>query len=126
MNKKKQPVKLQGTINPYTSSPRELLKRAERQALLSCLASVAGFPLSFIGFGMIMGIIGLVMGSKTKRPDGTRLPGAIAAMVIGILDIIIAIPGWIVIYGTYINPGSEFVQNLVNAIFGIENLIFFF
>ncbi len=123
MDKKKRPVRMTGGLNPAYMSPKERLQRAERQALLACLASAAGFPLSFIGFGMIMGVIGLVMGIRTKRPDGTRLPGAVAAMVIGILDIVIAVPGWIVIYGTYINPGSEFVQNLVNALFGIENLI---
>ena len=79
--------------------------------------------MAFIGFGMILGIVGLVLGIKAKRPDGRRPAGAIVAIIFGILSIIVGIPGWLVIYGTYINPGSEFIQNLVNAIRGVENLI---
>lgn len=108
----------------YRPSTNELIKRAEKQAFFSCVASIAGLPMALIGFGMILGIVGLIMGWKARRPDGSRPAGAKVAIVAGILSIIIGIPGWIVIYGTYINPDSAFVQNLVNAIFGIENLIF--
>lgn len=107
----------------YRPSTNELIKRAEKQAFFACVASVAGLPMALIGFGMILGIIGLIMGWKARRPDGSRPAGAKVAVVAGILSIIIGIPGWIVIYGTYINPNSVFVQNLVNTIFGIENLI---
>lgn len=126
MSKMKRPVKLQSTINPYINSPQGQLMKAQRNAILACMLSVTGLPVSMLGFGMFLGIVGLILGRQTKRPDGKRMPLAIVAMIIGILDIILSIPGWIVIYGTYINPGSEFVQNLVNAIFGIENLILFF
>lgn len=123
MSKKSQSVKITQRINPYQGSAQEQLKKIEKQAFLACVASVAGFPMSVIGFGMILGIVGLVMGIKAKRPNGTRPIGAIVAIVLGIISIILGIPGWIVIYGTYINPNSQFVQNLVNAIFGIEQTI---
>lgn len=123
MSKKSQSVKITQRINPYQGRAQEQLKKIEKQAFLACVASVAGFPMSVIGFGMILGIVGLVMGIKAKRPNGTRPAGAIVAIVLGIISIILGIPGWIVIYGTYINPNSQFVQNLVNAIFGIEQTI---
>ncbi len=123
MSNKKSTVKLKQKINPYQGSAIEQLRRVEKQAFVACIAAVAGFPMAFIGFGMILGIVGLVLGIKAKRPDGRRPAGAIVAIIFGILSIIVGIPGWLVIYGTYINPGSEFIQNLVNAIRGVENLI---
>ena len=123
MSNKKSTVKLKQMINPYQGSAIEQLRRVEKQAFVACIAAVAGFPMAFIGFGMILGIVGLVLGIKAKRPDGRRPAGAIVAIIFGILSIIVGIPGWLVIYGTYINPGSEFIQNLVNAIRGVENLI---
>lgn len=125
MSNKKQPVKLKQRINPYLGSEKEQLKKVEKQAFVACIAAIAGVPMAFIGFGMILGIVGLVLGIKAKRPNGTRPAGAIAAIVAGILSIIIGIPGWLVIYGTFINPNSEFIQNLVNSIVETENLILF-
>lgn len=123
MSNKKTSVKLKQRINPYQGSAAEQLKKVEKQAFVSCIASLAGFPMAFIGFGIILGIVGLVLGIKAKRPDGKRPVGAIVAILFGILSIIVGIPGCLIIYGTYINPGSEFVQNLVNTIFGVENMI---
>lgn len=123
MSNKKSTVKLKQKINPYQGSAIEQLRRVEKQAFVACIAAVAGFPMAFIGFGMILGIVGLVLGIKAKRPDGRRPAGAITAIIFGILSIIVGIPGWLIIYGTYINPGSEFIQNLVNTIWGMENLI---
>lgn len=123
MSNKKSTVKLKQRINPYQGSAIEQLRRVEKQAFVACIAAVAGFPMAFIGFGMILGIVGLVLGIKAKRPDGRRPAGAIVAIIFGILSIIVGIPGWLIIYGTYINPGSEFIQNLVNTIWGVENLI---
>lgn len=123
MSNKKSTVKLKQKINPYQGSAIEQLRRVEKQAFVACIAAVAGFPMAFIGFGMILGIVGLVLGIKAKRPDGRRPAGAIVAIIFGILSIIVGIPGWLIIYGTYINPGSEFIQNLVNTIWGVENLI---
>lgn len=107
----------------YQVSTSEQIKRAEKQAFFGCVASIAGLPMALIGFGMVLGIAGLIMGWKARRPDGNRPLSAKVAIVAGIISIIVGIPGWIVIYGTYINPDSAFVQNLVNTIFGIENLI---
>lgn len=123
MSNKKSTVKLKQKINPYQGSAVEQLRKVEKQAFVACIAAVAGFPMAFIGFGMILGIVGLVLGIKAKRPDGRRPAGAIAAIIFGILSIIVGIPGWLIIYGTYINPGSEFIQNLVDAIRGVESLI---
>ncbi|MBQ8148721.1 MAG: hypothetical protein IJ040_08045 [Lachnospiraceae bacterium] len=115
----------QQRINPYQGSAIEQAKKIEKQAFVACVAAVAAVPTSLLGFGIIMGVVGLVLGLKAKRPDGSRPIGAIVAIVMGILSVILAIPGLIVIYGTYINPNSQFVQNLVNAIFGLENMIMF-
>lgn len=123
MSNKKQTVKLKQKINPYQGSALEQQRKVEKQAFVACIAAVAGFPMAFIGFGMILGIVGLVLGIKAKRPNGKRPAGAIVAIIFGILSIIVGIPGWLVIYGTYINPGSEFIQSLVDAIRGVENLI---
>ncbi len=126
MSKNKKSTRVtQQKVTPYQGSAKEQEKKVEKQAFVACVASVAGFPMSLIGFGMFMGIAGLVLGLKAKRSDGSRPIGAIVAIVLGILSVILAIPGWIVIYGTYINPNSQFVQNLVNAIFGLENMIMF-
>ena len=57
--------------------------------------------------------------------EGRRPVLSIVALVIAILDILISIVGWIVVYGTYINPDSEFVQKLVNLIFGSQGVIWF-
>lgn len=126
MGKKPQSVKLSQRVNPYQGKAQEQLKKVEKQAFVACVASIAGFPLSLLGVGMIMGIVGLVLGWKAKRPNGTRPAGAIVAIVFGIIGIILSIPGWIVIYGLYINPGSQFVQNLVNALMNSSNLIALF
>lgn len=126
MGKKPQSVKLSQRVNPYQGKTQEQLKKVEKQAFVACVASIAGFPLSLLGVGMIMGIVGLVLGWKAKRPNGTRPAGAIVAIVFGIISIILSIPGWIVIYGLYINPGSQFVQNLVNALMNSSNLIALF
>lgn len=126
MGKKPQSVKLSQRVNPYQGKAQEQLKKVEKQAFVACVASIAGFPLSLLGVGMIMGIVGLVLGWKAKRPNGTRPAGAIVAIVFGIISIILSIPGWIVIYGLYINPGSQFVQNLVNALMNSSNLIVLF
>ncbi|MBO5238611.1 MAG: DUF4190 domain-containing protein [Lachnospiraceae bacterium] len=126
MGKKPQSVKLSQRVNPYQGKAQEQLKKVEKQAFVACVASIAGFPLSLLGVGMIMGIVGLVLGWKAKRPNGTRPAGAIVAIVFGIISIILSIPGWIVIYGLYINPGSQFVQNLVNALMNSSNLIALF
>ncbi|MCM1495188.1 MAG: hypothetical protein NC089_05250 [Bacteroides sp.] len=123
MRNKKPTVKLNQKINPYQGSAIEQMKKVEKQAFVACIAAVAGFPTAFVGFGLILGIVGLVLGIKAKRPDGRRPGGAIAAIIFGILSIIAGIPGCLVIYGTYINPGSEFIQNLVNAISGMGNMI---
>lgn len=123
MSNKKPSAKIRNKINPYQGSAVEQLRKVEKQAFVACIAAVAGFPMAFIGFGMILGIVGLVLGVKAKRPDGKRPAGAIAAIIFGILSIIVGIPGWLIIYGTYINPGSEFIQNLVNAIRGVESII---
>lgn len=124
MSNKRSSVQIKDKINPYQGSAVEQLRRVEKQAFIACIAAVAGFPMAFIGFGMILGIIGLVLGVKAKRPDGRRPAGAIAAIIFGILSIIVGIPGCLIIYGTYINPGSEFIQNLVNAIRGVEGLAY--
>lgn len=126
MGKKPQSVKLSQRVNPYQGKAQEQLKKVEKQAFVACVASIAGFPLSLLGVGMIMGIVGLLLGWKAKRPNGTRPAGAIVAIVFGIISIILSIPGWIVIYGLYINPGSQFVQNLVNALMNSSNLIALF
>ena len=102
MGSKKQMTNMKQRINPYQGTEREQYKQVEKQ---------------------ILGIIGLVLGIKARRPDGKRSPGAIAAIVAGVLSIILGIPGCIVFYGTYINPGSEFVQNLVNLLVESANLI---
>lgn len=123
MGSKKQMTNMKQRINPYHGTEREQYKRMEKQSFIACIAALAGLPLSLIGFGMILGIIGLTLGVKAKRPDGKRSPGAVVAIVAGVLAIILGIPGCIVFYGTYINPGSEFVQNLVNLLFKSGNLI---
>lgn len=123
MGSKKQMTNMKQRINPYQGTEREQYKRVEKQSFIACIVALAGLPLSLIGFGMILGIIGLVLGIKARRPDGKRSPGAIAAIVAGGLSIILGIPGCIVFYGTYINPGSEFVQNLVNLLVESANLI---
>ncbi len=123
MGSKKQMTNMKQRINPYQGTEREQYKQVEKQSFIACIVALAGLPLALIGFGMILGIIGLVLGIKARRPDGKRSPGAIAAIVAGVLSIILGIPGCIVFYGTYINPGSEFVQNLVNLLVESANLI---
>lgn len=123
MSKKKAPVKLNQRINPYQGREIERYKKVEKQAFVACVASLAGFPMAFIGFGLFMGIVGLVLGLKARRPDGRRPAGAIVAIIFGILSIIVGIPGCLIIYGTYINPGSPFIQNLVDTIFNTESMI---
>lgn len=121
---KKQMTNMRQRINPYQGTEREQYKRIEKQSFIACVAAIAGLPMALLGFGMIFGIIGLVLGIKAKRPDGRRSVGAVVAIIAGVLSIILGIPGCIVLYGTYINPGSEFVQNLVNFLFQSANLIF--
>ncbi len=120
MKNNRKPMNTHGKIRPYQGTEREQQMRVEKQAFVAAIAAVAGFAGSILGFGMILGIIGLVLGIKAKGANGKRPVGAIAAIVFGILSIILGIPGWIVIYGTYINPGSEFVQNLMNFIFKVQ------
>lgn len=122
MSNKKSAGKVTVRVNPRQSSHAEALKRIEKQAFVACIVGIAGVPLAFIGFGIIPGVIGLILGIKAVRPDGKRPVGAIAAIVAGILSIIIGIPGSIIMYG-FLNPNSEFVQNLVNSIVGTQNLI---
>lgn len=123
MSKNKSAAKITTRVNPRQGGAAEELKRVEKQAFISCIVGISGVPLAFIGFGMIPGIIGLVLGIKAVRPNGKRPVGAIAAIVAGILSIIIGIPGWLIFYGGVINPHSEFIQNLVNSIVGSQNLI---
>lgn len=120
MKKNQNQMKNYGKIRPYQGTEREQQLKVEKQAFVAALAAVAGFAGSILGLGMILGIVGLVLGIKAKCPNGKRPAGAIVAIIFGILSIILGIPGCIVIYGTYINPGSEFVQNLVNFIFKLQ------
>lgn len=106
-------------------SPKEQQARANKMAFISCLMAVIGFPSSLIGVGMFFGIAGLVMALKAHDLEGRRPVLSIVALVIAILDILLSIAGWIVIYGTYMNPDSEFVQKLVNLIFGSQGIIWF-
>lgn len=109
-------------IRPYQGSEKERLLKVEKQAFVACVASVAALPSALLGFGLILGIVGLVLGIKAVRPDGKRPVGAIVAIVFGILSIIVGVFGCIVLYGVYINPGSEFVQNFANILMKLFKL----
>lgn len=125
MKNTQKPINTWGKIRPYQGTEREQQIRVEKQAFVASIAAIGGFAGSILGFGMILGIVGLVLGIKAKHSNGKRPVGAVAAIIFGILSIILGIPGCIVIYGTYINPGSPFVQNLVNSIMGTQNMILF-
>lgn len=114
------PVQQAGKVKSYQGSEKEQQLRVERLAFIACLITVIGLPTSLIGIGLILGVIGLVLGIRAQRPNRKKPVGAIVAMIIGIIDIVFGIPGCIVIYGTVINPDSEFVRGLVQAIFGIQ------
>ena len=116
-------IRRHGRVASYQGSEKERLLRAERHAFLVCILSIAGFPLSLIGIGFFMGAAALVIGIRTKRPNGTRPTGAKVGIVFSVLDIILGIPGLIVIYGTFINHDSEFIRNLVELIFKSQSLI---
>lgn len=113
-------------VNPYRGSAQEQYARIEKQAFVACVAAISGCPLALLGVGMIPGIIGLVLGWKAKRADGSRPAGAIVAIVFGIISIILGIPGWLVIYGLYINPGSPFIKSLVDMFVSSSNLMMWF
>lgn len=119
MKNNQKPIKTHGKIRPFQGTEKEHQIKVEKQAFVAALASVAGFAGSILGFGIILGILGLVLGIKARQSNGKRPAGAIVAIVFGILSIILGIPGCIVIYGTYINPNSEFVQKLVQLIFNL-------
>jgi hypothetical protein len=123
MKKNKQPANMHGTVREYRGAEKENLLRIEKQSFVACMASIAGFAGALLGIGMILGIVGMILGIKAKRPDGKRPVGAVVAIIFGILSILVGIPGWIVIYGTYINPDSAFVHSLMNAIQGMLNVI---
>ena len=106
-------------------SPKEQQARVNKMAFIACLMAVIGLPSSLIGVGMLFGIAGLVMALKAHDLEGRRPVLSIVALVIAILDILLSIAGWIVIYGTYMNPDSEFVQKLVNLIFDSQGIIWF-
>lgn len=107
-------------IKPYRGEETESLAKAEKMAFVACIISVAGAPLGLLGVGMFLSVAALYMAIKAKRPNGTRPVSGIIAIICSIIGIILSVPGWIVIYGTYINPGSPFVQNLVNTLFGVK------
>jgi cytochrome c biogenesis protein CcdA len=119
MKKDKQTANMHGRVRVYHGAEKEQQLKAEKQAFVASIAAVAGFSAALLGVGMILGIVGMILGIKAKRPDGKRPVGAVIAIVFGILSIIVGIPGWIVMYGTYINPGSSFVQSIVDFIRGM-------
>lgn len=123
MSRKQKPVSLQQRIRPYQGAEMEQIRKAEKMAFAACVLSVAGIPAAFLGIGLFMGIAGIVLGFRAKRPNGTRPAGTIVAVVAGILAVLIGIPGCIVIYGTVIDPDSEWVRTLVHALWHNANLI---
>lgn len=90
------PVKTKKAVTPQMRA-----EAVEKQAFIACVAALTGFSLSAIGIGICLGVVGLILGWKAVRADGTRPGGAKVAIVVGILSIVIGIPGAFVLYATF-------------------------
>ena len=127
MSSMQKPINSFGKVTPYQGSEKERLQKIEKQSFIACVASVAGLPAALIGFGLILGVVGLILGWKAKRPDGTRPWGAVVAMVVGIISIIIGIPGMVLAYDyihfQFTGENLEFITKLVQSLQGNSNLI---
>ena len=116
------PINSYGKVPAYQGSKKEQLQKIEKQGFIACVSSIAGLPASLIGFGLILGVVGLILGIKAKRPDGTRPWGAVVAIVAGILSIIIGIPGMILAYDyihfQFTGENLEFIAKIVQTLSG--------
>lgn len=113
-------------VRPYQGPEKEQLIKIEKQSFLAGALSVIGIPTAFLGFGLFLGIAGLVLGIKAKRPNGTRPVGAIIGMIAGVLCIPLGMIGCIITYG-YLHvmitgEPSNLVQTIVDMIFRSQGI----
>lgn len=124
MASSQKPINSFGKVRPYQGAEKEQLLKIERMAFLASALSVIGIPTAFLGFGLALGIAGLVLGIKAKRPNGTRPVGAIIAIAAGIICIPIGIVGCIVTYGWLYSEitgeQSKLVYNLLEPLRSIN------